>query len=125
MMRLNPLWFAFLVVVVGCRGNGTDPSRHERTGGADLATLASQTPDASSPDCRSYKSYTAALAKATIDCQGTVGPFLYGLNEKGLLERRFESCHEKTSTLSDSAMLLHIDRLLSLQLRKATLPNVM
>jgi hypothetical protein len=79
----------------------------------------------SSAECSSYRGYTAALAKATIDCLGTVNPFLYGLNAKGLLERRFDECTTGGSKPLESPGLLRIDRLLSLQLRQSTLPNVL
>jgi hypothetical protein len=87
--------------------------------------LAASSLEETIPECSAYRGYTGALAKATIDCLGTVGPFLYGVNEKGLLERRFDACTSGGTNRLESPGLLRIDRLLSLQLRQATLPNVL
>ena len=102
-----------------------DPSVSATNG--SIATDRLSSVEDNSPECSSYRGYTAALAKATIDCLGTVGPSLYGLSEKGLLERRFDECLTggPASLSVKPAGLLRIDRLLSLQVREATLPNVL
>jgi len=64
-------------------------------------------------DCKPYDGYTAAIAEATIDCIGTIGPDSFLVNALGLLVRRFSVC-----TLPGPVdSLLRVDRLLSLQLR--------
>lgn len=135
MMRSTTLMVAAIASLVGCGGadgGGTTTVPGGALGGTANGDIANGSSAAqgsasiedTSPECASYRGYTAALAKATIDCLGTVNPFLYGLNEKGLLERRFDACTTGGSKPSESPGLLHIDRLLSLQLRQATLPNV-
>src|SRR5262249_54033293 len=91
-----------VVVVMGCGGQPSDRSR------TDPATVSQGL-----VDCTNYNGYTAAIAEATIDCIGTVGPTSYGVDVAGLLQRSFSAC-----TLPGTVdSLLRIDRLLSLQLR--------
>jgi hypothetical protein len=118
MMRSNVLITVAVASLAGCGGTGTsDTAPREIDQVLDVGTASSD------PECSHYKSYTAGLAKATIDCVGTVGPFLFGRNEKGLLERRFTSCSTTPSAATEASMLLRIDRMLSLQLRQSRLPK--
>jgi hypothetical protein len=64
-------------------------------------------------DCTTYNGYTAALAEATIDCIGTIGPDTFVVDALGLLVRNFSTC----TVPGGGDPLLRIDRLLSLQLR--------
>jgi hypothetical protein len=64
-------------------------------------------------DCTTYNGYTAAIAEATIDCVGTIGPSSFGVDSLGLLSRNFSTC----TVPSTDDPLLRLDRLLSLQLR--------
>src|SRR5262249_24905896 len=126
----------WIVAIAGCGGN--DPGAGASGGPTSAGETSRQaggltTSDPytafsledTSAECASYRGYTGAPAKATIDCLGRVGPFLYGVNEKGLLERRFDACTTGGTNPLESPGLLHIDRLLSLQLRQATLPKVL
>jgi len=42
--------------------------------------------------CQAFDSYTAALARDTIACIGTIGPNTFRLNDKGHLRRSFQAC---------------------------------
>jgi hypothetical protein len=67
--------------------------------------------------CTGYDSYTAAIAEATIDCMGTIGPQSFEVGASGSLQRTFQAC-----TQGGDAELLRIDRLLSLLDRTTDLP---
>jgi hypothetical protein len=68
--------------------------------------------------CTTYNGYTAALAEATIDCIGTIGPDSFAVDPGGRLGRSFSAC----TLPGEGDPLLRIDRLLSLQLRPNELP---
>lgn len=42
--------------------------------------------------CADYVSLTASLGEATVNCTGTIGPDSFFVNDKGLLQNRFERC---------------------------------
>jgi hypothetical protein len=68
-------------------------------------------------DCSSFDIYTAALASATVDCLGTIGPGAYAHDDaSGLLRRTFDACPQQDKLQS-------IDDLLGLQRREQRLPN--
>ena len=97
------------IVIVGMSGCGGGASGHDSTDTTDTVTTSQAL-----IDCSTYDGYTAALAEATIDCTGTIGPNSFAVDVlTGLLGRRFSAC-----TLPGTVdSLLRIDRLLSLQLR--------
>jgi hypothetical protein len=97
------------IVIVGMTGCGGGASGHDSTDTTDTVTTSQAL-----IDCSTYDGYTAALAEATIDCTGTIGPNSFAVDlSSGLLGRRFSAC-----TLPGTVdSLLRIDRLLSLQLR--------
>src|SRR5690349_11278643 len=89
-------WTPF--VVTGCGG------------GAERSADAVETARLSLVDCTTYNGYTAALAEATVDCTGTIGPGSFSVDALGLLSRNFSAC-----TIAGAGdTLLRIDRLLSL-----------
>jgi hypothetical protein len=90
-----------LVALAGCGGGA-------RRDSSDTAAVSQGL-----VDCTTYNGYTAALAEATIDCVGTIGPDSFGVDPSGLLGRRFSAC----TVPGEVDSLLRIDRLLSLQLR--------
>src|SRR4051794_22976236 len=66
--------------------------------------------------CKNYDGYTAALAEATIDCLGTVGPYDYTTDQDGLLAPTFERCPaDDTNPKDGRTALVRIRGLLSLQ----------
>src|SRR5262249_21160836 len=104
--------------VTGCSGAGKDDGQRE--------TLASVSQAAST--CKNFDGYTAALAEATIDCQGTFGPDDYALGPAGsfwkgastdtiVLLPTFKGCpNDPTPPDGQSSAFTRIRRLLSLQL---------
>jgi hypothetical protein len=97
-------WVILLTIVglSGCSGDASGPDSTETTAVSQGLV-----------DCTTYNGYTAAMAEATIDCIGTIGPDSFAVGPSGLLGRSFPAC-----TLPGSVdSLLRIDRLLSLQLR--------
>jgi hypothetical protein len=106
--------------VAGCGGTGAD--------GTTTAALGSVQQAAST--CKNYDGYTAALAEATIDCLGAIGPNDYttdAAGATGFLFPTFDSCPaevieppppEHPNARRVPAML-RIRRLLSLQDAKA------
>jgi len=101
---LTVAWILVLtiVAVTGCGGGAS---------GRDSSNTMTVTQGL--VDCKSYDGYTAAIAEATIDCIGTIGPDSFVVNALGLLVRGFSAC----TPPGDVDSLLRIDRLLSLQLR--------
>jgi hypothetical protein len=97
----------FMTLSVGCGGTDSDRRAIDDIGGTSERLV----------DCTTYNGYTAALAEATIDCIGTIGPGTFGVDGLGLLGRNFSAC----TVPGGGDPLLRIDRLLSLQLR-ADLP---
>jgi len=98
---------AFASTAVGltaCGGTGPDPAPTDHVATAAPLELV---------DCTTYNGYTAALAEATIDCTGTIGPHSFFVDGLGLLARNFSTC----TLPSGGDPLLRLDRLLSLQLR--------
>jgi hypothetical protein len=89
--------------LAACGGPGADRSQID-----DVATVSQPL-----VDCTTYNGYTAAIAEATIDCVGTIGPDSFGIDALGLLSRNFSVC----TVPGGGDPLLRIDRLLSLQLR--------
>jgi hypothetical protein len=99
--------------VSGCAANVDSPTSEAADSVASITE--------SLTDCTAYNGYTAAIAEATIDCIGAVGPSSFFINkETRLLERRFEKC----TVQSEVDNLLRIDRLLTLQNREKDLPSV-
>jgi hypothetical protein len=88
---------------MGCGGSKADRSSVD-----DFATVSQPL-----VDCTTYNGYTAAIAEATIDCVGTIGPGSFSVDLLGLLSRNFSVC----TVPGSGDALLRIDRLLSLQLR--------
>ena len=95
---------AWALTTTGCGSAAPDRSSTDRVS-TDLLGLV---------DCTTYNGYTAALAEATVDCTGTIGPNSFDIDVLGLLSRNFSTC---TGPGGDES-LLRIDRLLSLQLRE-------
>jgi hypothetical protein len=95
--------------VAGCSGRGAD--------GGSGESLASIQQAATS--CKSYDGYTAALAEATIDCLGAIGPFDYTTDAQGALAPAFDKCTQPEPQLEPPRKqvptLVRIKRLLSLQ----------
>ncbi len=105
MMRLRIAAWILVLTIVGTTGCGGGAADRDST---DTATVSQGL-----LGCKAYDGYTAAIAEATIDCIGTIGPNTFLVNALGLLVRDFSVC-----TLPGSVdSLLRVDRLLSLQLR--------
>jgi hypothetical protein len=100
---LTVAWILVLtiVTVTGCGGGAS---------GRDSSDTMTATQGL--VDCKSYDGYTAAIAEATIDCIGTIGPDSFVVNALGMLVRGFPAC----TLPGDVDSLLRIDRLLSLGL---------
>jgi hypothetical protein len=84
---------------------------------ASAVTLVRTPKQPAADTCDSYDGYTAAIASRTIDCLGTIGPQHFTVDDRGNLRRTFKECSQDKEALED------IDALLSLQLRKETLPE--
>src|SRR5882724_3784313 len=110
MMRLMATRLAVLtIVIVGATGCGGGAADRDEPAASDTVSTSQAL-----LDCTTYDGYTAALAEATIECTGTIGPNSFAVDLlSGLLGRRFSACTVPGAVDS----LLLIDRLLSLQLR--------
>lgn len=111
------LWLAGLAL--GCSAGPETPASSDSAFGAQEVASGSR-PDGVDGsvvrECFRYDSYLAALGELTAQCQGTVDPRLYHVNEEGLLMPSFQSCPLDPSRLSK------IKQVLSLQLRGERAP---
>ena len=105
---------ALTIVAVGATGCGSPSGRDSTDTVTAPLGLVDDVAKSPTADCSTYDGYTAALAEATIDCTGTIGPTSFAVDPlSGLLGRGFTAC----ALPSNVDQLLRIDRLLSLQIR--------
>src|SRR5262249_40663517 len=100
-------WLICMIILASSAcGGAPDPGTTEAIGSIQQAAST----------CASYDGYTAALAEATIDCLGAIGPLDYTTDAARLLSPAFDSCPaEAAPPQRGASALMRIKRLLSLQ----------